>query len=81
MSQEAGMTVFDIAGIVLYTLLGITAFWGGLCVIVVWMRVGQKRFRSEGEQDACDEKDFQCFEQIGYVLLINHCLKNHYQLC
>jgi len=64
--QEAGMTVFDIAGIVLYTLLGITAFWGGLCVIVVWMRVGQKRFRSESEQDAfldalekpLSEKDF-----------------------
>ena len=60
------MTVFDIAGIVLYTLLGITAFWGGLCVIVVWMRVGQKRFRSESEQDAfldalekpLSEKDF-----------------------
>ena len=46
------MSVFDIAGIVLYTLLGITAFWGGLCVIIVWMRVGQKRFRSESEQDA-----------------------------
>ena len=66
MPQEAGMTVFDIAGIVLYTLLGITAFWGGLCVIVVWMRVGQKRFRSESEQDAfldalekpLSEKDF-----------------------
>ncbi len=60
------MTVFDIAGIVLYSLLGITAFWGGLCVIVVWMRVGQKRFRSESEQDAfldalekpLSEKDF-----------------------
>ena len=60
------MTVFDIAGIVLYTLLGITAFWGGLCVIVVWMRVGQKRLRSESEQDAfldalekpLSEKDF-----------------------
>ena len=46
------MSVFDIAGIVLYALLGITAFWGGLCVIIVWMRVGQKRFRSESEQDA-----------------------------
>jgi biopolymer transport protein ExbB/TolQ len=52
MPEEAGMSVFDIAGIVLYTLLGITAFWGGLCVIIVWMRVGQKRFRSESEQDA-----------------------------
>ena len=45
------MSVFEIAGIVLYTLLGLTAFWGGWCVIVVWMRVGQKRFRSESEQD------------------------------
>ena len=52
MPEEAGMSVFDIAGIVLSTLLGITAFWGGLCVNIVWMRVGQKRFRSESEQDA-----------------------------
>jgi len=60
------MSVFEIAGFVLYTLLGLTAFWGGLCVIIVWRRVGQKRFRSESEQDdfldALDkplgEKDF-----------------------
>ena len=60
------MSVFDIAGIVLYSLLALTAFWGGWCVIVVWMRVGQKRFRSESEQDAfldaldkpLSEKDF-----------------------
>ena len=63
---EQTTTVFDIAGIVLYTLLGLTALWGAWCVIVVWMRVGQKRFRSEGDQDAfldaldkpLEEKDF-----------------------
>ena len=45
------MSVFEIAGLVLYGMLGLTAFWGGLCVIIVWRRVGQKRFRSESEQD------------------------------
>lgn len=45
-------TVFDIAGLILYSLLGLTALWGAFCVIVVWMRVGQKRFRSEGDQNA-----------------------------
>ena len=45
------MSVFEIAGLVLYCMLGLTAFWGGLCVIIVWRRVGQKRFRSESEQD------------------------------
>ncbi|MCP4817215.1 MAG: MotA/TolQ/ExbB proton channel family protein [Planctomycetaceae bacterium] len=63
---EQATSVFDIAGIVLYTLLGLTALWGAWCVIVVWMRVGQKRFRSESDQDAfldaldkpLEERDF-----------------------
>ncbi len=63
---EQTTTVFDIAGIALYTLLGLTALWGAWCVIVVWMRVGQKRFRNEGDQDAfldaldkpLEERDF-----------------------
>jgi biopolymer transport protein ExbB/TolQ len=48
---EQTMSVFEIAGLVLYGMLGLTAFWGGLCAIIVWRRVGQKRFRSESEQD------------------------------
>ena len=46
------MSEFDFAGVVLYTMLALTALWGAWCVIVVWMRVGQKRFRSEMEQNS-----------------------------
>jgi biopolymer transport protein ExbB len=36
----------------IYGALGLIALWGAFCVIVVWRRVGQSRFRSEQEQDA-----------------------------
>jgi biopolymer transport protein ExbB/TolQ len=40
-----------IAGIVDYIALGLIALWGAFCVILVWRRVAQTRFRSEQEQD------------------------------
>ncbi|MBN2216397.1 MAG: MotA/TolQ/ExbB proton channel family protein [Pirellulales bacterium] len=51
----------------IYFALGIVALWGAFCVIVVWRRVGQTRFRNEEEQeeflDAIDEhigaRDFE----------------------
>ncbi len=36
----------------LYLVLLAVAIWGAFCVIMVWMRVAQKRFRTEDEQDA-----------------------------
>jgi biopolymer transport protein ExbB len=39
-----------IAGIVDYAALGLVALWGAFCVIIVWRRVAQTRFRSEQEQ-------------------------------
>lgn len=44
-------TVFSIAGNVIYFLLAAIALWGAFCVIVVWRRVAQARFRNEEEQD------------------------------
>ena len=35
----------------IYVVLAVLALWGAYCVIVVWRRVGQTRFRSEEEQD------------------------------
>ena len=37
-------------GYVLYGVLGVVALWGAFCVILVWRRVGQTRFRNEEEQ-------------------------------
>lgn len=42
-------TVF---GNIIYGLLGLIAIWGFFCVVLAWLRVNQKRFRSEDEQNA-----------------------------
>jgi biopolymer transport protein ExbB/TolQ len=43
-------TVTKIAGMVDYAALALIALWGAFCVMMVWRRVGQTRFRSEQEQ-------------------------------
>ncbi len=35
----------------IYGILIAIALWGAYCVVIVWMRVSQKRFRNEAEQD------------------------------
>jgi biopolymer transport protein ExbB len=42
--------VTKIAGYVIYGALAVIALWGAFCVIMVWRRVAQTRFRSEQEQ-------------------------------
>ncbi len=54
--------VTRVAGYVIYVALGLVALWGAFCVIMVWRRVGQIRFRSEQEQD-------QFLDQIEQALL------------
>jgi biopolymer transport protein ExbB len=43
-------------GASIYVGLALVALWGAFCVIIVWRRVAQARFRSEDEQDAFLEK-------------------------
>ncbi|MBN2473035.1 MAG: MotA/TolQ/ExbB proton channel family protein [Pirellulales bacterium] len=45
-------TITSIVGKVIYATLAMMAIWGAFCVIIVWRRVAQTRFRSEEEQDA-----------------------------
>lgn len=40
-----------IIGNLIYVALGLIALWGAFCVIVVWRRVAQTRFRSEDAQN------------------------------
>lgn len=42
--------ITGVVGIVIYIALAAIALWGAFCVIVVWRRVAQTRFRSEDEQ-------------------------------
>ena len=53
-SGIAGLTGF-IANLIYLALL-LIAIWGAYCVIMVWLRVAQKRFRDENEQDEFLEK-------------------------
>lgn len=55
----AEMNVFAILGNVMYVALALVAIWGAFCVVMVWSRVREKRFRNEDQQaeflDALDE--------------------------
>jgi len=42
--------VTNIAGIACYVVLALIALWGAFCVVLVWLRISQKRFRSEQAQ-------------------------------
>ena len=43
--------ITEIVGFVIYAALAGIALWGLYHVVMIWSRVGQKRFRSEEEQD------------------------------
>ncbi len=68
----AEMNVFGILGNLMYVALGVIAIWGAFCVVMVWNRVREKRFRNEDHQaeflDALDEPvlrgDFEAAENI-----------------
>ena len=40
----------NVIGLVIYCIIGLVALWGAFCVVMVWIRVGAKRFRSEEQQ-------------------------------
>ena len=47
----AEMSLFDIISNGTYGALAAVALWGLYCIVIVWTRVNQKRFKSEEEQD------------------------------
>lgn len=48
----AEFSLFDIISTATYGALAGVALWGLYCIVIVWTRVNQKRFKSEEEQDA-----------------------------
>ncbi len=44
-------SIYNFVGHADYYVLGAAAFWGLYCMIMVWTRVAQKRFRNESEQE------------------------------
>jgi biopolymer transport protein ExbB len=45
-------TFFVILAVIMYVVLGLIALWGAFCVVTVWRRVAQKRFRNESTLSA-----------------------------
>ncbi len=68
----AEFNVFDVLGTLMYVALALIALWGAFCVVMVWNRVREKRFRNEDQQaeflDALDEPlvrgDFDAAEDL-----------------
>ena len=46
----AELNVFAILGNLMYLILALIALWGAFCVVMVWNRVREKRFRNEEDQ-------------------------------
>ena len=44
-------SLFDMISNATYGALAAVALWGLYCIVIVWTRVGQKRFKSEEDQD------------------------------
>ena len=47
----AEMSLYDIISNSTYGALAAVALWGLYCIVIVWTRVNQKRFKTEEEQD------------------------------
>ncbi|MEM1304254.1 MAG: MotA/TolQ/ExbB proton channel family protein [Planctomycetota bacterium] len=65
--------LFELIGYVVYAGMALIALWGAFCVILVWRRVGQTRFRDEDElDDFFDELDEQ-LEKGDYAAAVDVC--------
>ncbi len=68
----AELNVFAVLGNLMYVALGVIAVWGAFCVVMVWNRVREKRFRNEDQQaeflEALDDPilrgDFEAAENL-----------------
>ena len=50
LNMIAQINVFAVLGNLMYAALAMIALWGGFCVVMVWMRISQKKFKSEAAQ-------------------------------
>lgn len=58
---------------VIYTLLALIAVWGFFCVALVWLRISQKRFRSEDRQNEFLAELQQPLSQGNYDAAMQYC--------
>ena len=65
--------MFEIISNATYFALAAAALWGLYCIVVVWTRVGQKRFKSEEEQDVFMDDIEQMLSAGDFDGVIEYC--------
>ena len=69
----AEMSLFDIISKATYFALAAVALWGLYCIVIVWTRVNQKRFKSEEEQDAFMDDVEQMLDSGDFEGVAEYC--------
>lgn len=58
--------ITSIAATVIYGSLTLIALWGAFCVVMVWMRVAQKRFKSDHAQEEYLGEVARCLQEGNF---------------
>ncbi len=66
-------SLFNMIADATYLALAAVALWGLYCIVVVWNRVGQKRFKSEDEQDQFLDDVEQMIQSGDFEGTIDYC--------
>nr|WP_286178247.1 MotA/TolQ/ExbB proton channel family protein [Rhodopirellula sp. JC639] len=73
MSMLLAYSLFNMIADATYLALAAVALWGLYCIVVVWNRVGQKRFKSEDEQDQFLDDIEQMIQSGDFEGTIDYC--------
>ena len=73
MSMLFAYSLFNMIADATYLALAAVALWGLYCIVVVWNRVGQKRFKSEDEQDQFMDDVEQMIQAGDFEGTIDYC--------
>lgn len=66
-------SLFDIISNATYVALAGVALWGLYCIVTVWTRVNQKRFKSEEQQDAFMDDIEQMLDSNDFDGIAEYC--------
>ena len=73
MSMILSYSLFNMIADATYLALAAVALWGLYCIVVVWNRVGQKRFKTEEEQDQFMDDVEQMIQAGDFDGTIDYC--------
>lgn len=73
MSTILAYSLFNMIADATYLALAAVALWGLYCIVVVWNRVGQKRFKTEDEQDQFMDDVEQMIQAGDFEGTLDYC--------